>query len=407
VLSPATNLVTHPVPERGTVVRGICMLTADIDSPTGGVQAQSLRLLRELASRGISASVCTRNYSHLARNEIRETVRIHRSPVWRREFRVMNSAAYLADSLAWLLRNRDTYEVVHCQQMFGPATAALVAKPWVKKPVIVRVSSTGELGEVANLRRIAFSSLRLRQLKDVDYWVALTNLMATEIMSLGVPADRITVIPNAAVIPDRSATDAETRAHYRHKLGLDYPRIVVYSGRLSSEKNLDVLLQAWAQVVRRYDRARLLLAGAGGAFRNVETQLREQQRVLGIGESVRFLGHVANVTEYLLASDLFVLPTSTEGMSNSLLEAMAAGTAIITTDIEANREVVANGVDALLVPPRDAQALAKAIVRVFGSSELAAGLGCAARETARTRHSVAAMTDAYLSVYARVLSENR
>lgn len=383
------------------------MLVADIDSPTGGVQAQSLRLLRGLAARGISASVCTRNYSHLPRNEIRDTIRIHRSPVWRREFRVLNSAGYLADSLAWLVRNRNAYDVVHCQQMFGPATAALAAKPLVKKPVIVRVSSTGELGEVAELRRMALSSLRLRQLKNVDHWVALTKLMATEINSLGVPSDRITIIPNAVVIPEESARNPETRAHYRLKLGLDCQRIAIYSGRLSSEKNLDVLLQAWAQVVRRYEKAQLLLAGGGGAFRNVETQLRQQQRVLGIGESVRFLGHVSNVTEYLLAADLFVLPTSTEGMSNSLLEAMAAGNAIVTTGIAANREIVTNDLEALLVAPRDAEALAKAIERVFDSSDLSTRLGCAAREKARTRHSVEAMADAYLSVYGRVLSENR
>ncbi len=383
------------------------MLVADIDSPTGGVQAQSLRLLRGLASRGVSASVCTRNYFHLPRNEIRDAIRIHRSPVWRREFRVMNSAAYLADSLAWLVRNRDAYEVVHCQQMFGPAIAALAAKPLVKKPVIVRVSSTGDLGEVADLRRMAFSSLRLRQLKNVDHWVALTELMATEINSLGVPAERITMVPNAVVIPEESASNPETRARYRLKLGLDGRRIAIYSGRLSSEKNLDVLLQAWARVAQRYEKAQLLLAGGGGAFRNVESQLRQQQRVLGIENSVRFLGHVSNVTEYLLAADLFVLPTSTEGMSNSLLEAMAAGNAIIATDIAANREVVTHEVDGLLVPPRDVEAFENAVVRAFDSAELSTRLGCAARERARTRHSVDAMTEAYLSVYGRVVSENR
>ena len=168
-----------------------------------------------------------------------------------------------------------------------------------------------------------------------------------------------------------------------------------------------MLLQAWARVVRRYEKAQLLLAGGGGAFRNVETQLRQQQRVLGIEKSVRFLGHVSNVTEYLLAADLFVLPTSTEGMSNSLLEAMAAGNAIIATDIAANREIVTNEVDALLVPPRDAEAFENAVVRAFDSAELSTRLGCVAREKARARHSVEAMTDAYLSVYCRVLGQNR
>jgi glycosyltransferase involved in cell wall biosynthesis len=379
------------------------MLTADIDSPTGGVQAQSMRLLRELASRGIAALVCTRNYHHLARNEVRDGIRIHRSPVLRRSFRVSNSAAYLADAVSWLVRNRAAYDVIHCQQMFGPATAGLVAKQLVRKPVIVRVSSTGELGEVADLRRMAFSSARIRQFQGVDHWVALTELMASEIASLGIAPERITVIPNAAVMPAESASNPETRAQYRRKLGLNYKRIVIYSGRLSSEKNLDVLLRAWAQVNSRMARAHLLFAGAGGAFRNVEQHLRNLQKDLGIAGSVHFLGHVDNVTDYLLAADVFVLPTSTEGMSNSLLEAMAAGNAIVTTNIPANREVVSDNVEALLVAPRDADGLADAIVRCLQSQELAVMLGAAARQRAQARHSVQAMTDAYLSIYRGVL----
>jgi glycosyltransferase involved in cell wall biosynthesis len=382
------------------------MLTADIDSPTGGVQAQSLRLLSELACRGIKVSVCTRNYYHLQRDEIRDGVRFHRSPVLRRSFRVSTSAAYLVDSIAWLLRSHSAFDVIHCQQMFGPATAALLAKPFVSRPVVVRVSSTGELGEVADLHRMQLFSLRLRQLRNVDQWVALTNLMAAEIASLGVPSERITVIPNAAVIPELSAAEPQTRAYYRKKLQLPYERIVLYSGRLSSEKNLDVLLRAWPEVIARVPGAHLLLLGAGGAFRNVEQQLRDIQRQLGL-TSVHFLGHVSNVIDYHLAADVFVLPTSTEGMSNSLLEAMAAGNAIVTTDIEANREVVKDDRNSLLIPAGALGPLASAILRCLESPELVARLGAAARQRAQVRHSVAAMADAYLHVYQKALFHGR
>jgi len=379
------------------------MLTADIDSPTGGVQGQAIRLLRELTSRGIAGSVCTRNYSNLSRDETRDGIRIHRSPVLDRSSRVANSAAYIVDAVTWLMDHRSEYDIIHCQQMFGPATAGLLARPLVKKPVIVRVSSTGELGEVADLHRMPLAKLRIRQLRGVDHWVALTHLMASEIQTLGVPAGQITVIPNAAVIPGDSAVEPATRSRYRRLLGLDHPRIAIYSGRLSSEKNLDTLLQAWKSVSAQFPDAHLLFAGSGGAFRNVEPQLRALQESLHLAGSVHFLGHVSNITDYLLAADVFVLPTSTEGMSNALLEAMAAGNAIVTTDIEANREVVTDGDTARLVPPRDVEALAAAIRSVFSSPDLACRLGRRAREQAIQRHSVRAMADAYIAVYERAI----
>jgi len=379
------------------------MLTADLDSPTGGVQGQSVRLLKELSSRGIAVSVCTRNYHHMARSEVREGIHIHRSPAWSRSLRALNSASYLANAVTWLARHRSEYDVIHCQQMFGPATAALLAKPLVRKPVIVRVSSTGELGEVADLRRMPLASARIRQLRDVDHWVALTRLMASEIETLGVSADRISIVPNGATVPNDSAVQPDTRAKYRERLGLRYGRIGIYSGRLSSEKNLDTLLQAWVGIRADFPGAHLLLVGAGGAFRNVEASLRELQAKLGLEQCVHFVGHVTNVSEYLLASDVFVLPTSTEGMSNALLEAMAAGNAIVTTDIEANREVVSAGETALLVPPRDAEALRHAIARVFATDDLASRLGSRARQLAERRHSVRAMADAYLEVYERAI----
>lgn len=390
-----------------TSIRGLCMLTADIDSPTGGVQAQSVRLLRELSDRHIETYVCTRNYHRLKRQESREDVHIRRSPVVNREMSAANSCIYQFDAVAWLLLHRSAYDVIHCQQMFGPAMAALMAKPLTKKPVVVRVSSTGELGEVAGLRRMPLSALRIKQLKNVDHWVALTRQMASEIETIGISHDRISIIPNAAVLPPESAADPSTRNQLRQKLKLRSSKIAVYSGRLSSEKNLDVLLSAWVKVQEVFPDAHLLLAGAGGSFRNVEDRLRQMTEELQIKERVHFLGHVNNVFDHLLAADVFVLPTSTEGMSNSLVEAMAAGNAIITTDIEANREVVSDGETALLVPPRDVEALSGAIIRILQSPELGYRLGARARERAAQRHSVNSMTDAYLNIYEQVVSRSR
>jgi glycosyltransferase involved in cell wall biosynthesis len=168
-----------------------------------------------------------------------------------------------------------------------------------------------------------------------------------------------------------------------------------------------VLLRAWKLVTPRFPDAHLALLGGGGAFRNVEKPLRELRDQLGLTASTHLLGHVDNVVEYLLAADLFVLPTSTEGMSNALLEAMAAGSAIVTTDIEPNRELLQPGVHARLVPPRVAAAVAAASGAVLADDALRDALGRAARRRAQVELSVTRMVDSYLEAYRALLRPAR
>jgi glycosyltransferase involved in cell wall biosynthesis len=377
----------------------VCMLATDVDSPTGGIPRQSRRLLRELSRLGVKTYVCTRNYHRRPRTERQDGTLIRRSPVVGRRFRALNSLLYLVDTLAWMVRNRRRYDVIHCQQMFGAAVVGLLAKRLLNKPVLVRVTTTGELGEVQHVRRTPPARLRLRQLRQVDRWVALTEDMKREVLTLDAPHERVSVIPNSAVLPEDRAYSPGVKDCYRAQLGLDFTQVAVYTGRLSEEKGLDVLLHAWRLVGERLPKANLLLLGEGGEFRNVEPELRSLAARLGLEKTVHFCGHVPNPTDYLLASNLFVLPTRTEGMSNSLVEAMAAGAAIVTTDIPANRELIESGIEGLLVPPGNDKALAAAIVRVLSSPELAHRLGRSAREKAEGELGLDRMVSRYLQLY--------
>jgi glycosyltransferase involved in cell wall biosynthesis len=114
---------------------------------------------------------------------------------------------------------------------------------------------------------------------------------------------------------------------------------------------------------------------------------------------------VSDVTDYLLAADLFVLPSSTEGMSNALLEAMAVGLPIVATRVPGNCELIRDEDSGLLVEPKDPQALAQAIIRLLSSPEQAARLGQAARETAASRFAIQRIGQDYLALYAELLSQ--
>ncbi|MDP9348612.1 MAG: glycosyltransferase family 4 protein [Gemmatimonadota bacterium] len=385
----------------------VCLLVSDLDAVTGGIQSQSFRLLGELNRRGVRTCACVRNYHRLPRNEVLNQTVIHRSPVVANPLRALNSILYILDGLLWLFRHRHQYDVIHCQQPFGPAILGLLAKRLLGKPVLVGVHLSGPRGEVQELKRLPFTRLRVSLLGQVDRWAALTGVMKDEIQSLGVPAEKIAIVPNAAVPPERSAYQDGTRERMRSALGLTQRKIAVYSGRLSREKGLDTLLHAWKLVQEDHPDAHLLLLGAGGLHQSVEGEIRELHAALALEKVVHFCGHVPNVTDYLLASDVFVLATRAEGLSSALIEAMAAGTAIVTTDIPENRAVVDHEVTALLVRPDDPQGLARTIGRLFADPGLAERLARVARQKAERELSVEAVTSRYLAEYTRLMNEER
>jgi len=382
--------------------RGVVLLVTDFDAPSGGIQKNSRLLLKHLHARGIATYACVRNYHRLPARETIDGTIVHRSPVVGGGLAV-NGILYFLATLLWLIANRRKYDVVHCQQMFGPTMAAAAATFIVRKPILTRVTTIGELGEVKQIREIPLSRLRLRLIRRVSAWAALTAEMKRELVTLGISPARIRIIHNSTEIPAEPGYRASTKAKLRRDLGLGGNKIAAFVGRLSEEKNLDLLIAAWPDVLGDFPDAQLLILGAGGAYRNVEDRLRAQVAGLGLSQSVRFLGHVDRAKDYVMASDLFVLPSRTEGMSNALVEALACGASIVATDIPGNSELCTDRGNALLVPVGDRAATAAAIKEMFGSPGLAEKLGKAARKKAEDELSVGHMVSAYLEAYEEML----
>ncbi len=384
-------------------VTSICILVTDFDSPSGGVQKNSRVLLRELEKRAVRAFVLARNYYGLERTARQGSTTVIRLPVYGNS-RTVNGIIYFVTGFFWLLRNRSKYELVHCQQMFGPTMVALVAGLFTGKCVVTRVTTVGPLGEVKAVREMPLSFVRRRLLKRVSRWIALTAEMRREIETLGVEPDRIDVICNSTELPLLPAADRGQKSALREQFGIPSDcKIAIFVGRLSTEKGVDILLRAWQVVASRCSKVRLLILGSGGAYRNVEDELKGLARSLNIGDTTAFLGHVDNAKEYLLAADLFVLPSSTEGMSNSLVEAFACGLPIIASDIASNRELCCDRQNALLVPFGDVLKWANALTLLIEDGALADNLASESRATALKKLSNNVMVDNYLHAYEAAL----
>ena len=178
------------------------------------------------------------------------------------------------------------------------------------------------------------------------------------------------VIPNAVSLPPPAASSPASGA----------PRRVLAMGRLHAVKGFDLLLPAFAAASARVPGWELDIWGEGAELGALEAQAQD----LGLGGSVRFRGVTDAPFDAMRQADLFVMSSRAEGFPNALVEAMACGMPVLTTDFGgAAKEIVHDGVDGLVVPPGKAEALAEGLTRLMSDAELRARLAAQAPDVAR------------------------
>lgn len=179
---------------------------------------------------------------------------------------------------------------------------------------------------------------------------------------------------------------------------------LLFLGRLDATKGVYELLEAAAQLHRRFPGLRLVMAGAGDA-----QDLARRAAALGIADVVEFPGWVEGEQKLALLAraSVFVLPSHVENMPVSVLEAMAAGLPAIATTVGAVPELVEHGATGLLVPPRDAGALALAIEAILSDRERRERMAAAARARAERRYSVEQLMPRLEAMYRALGAEQR
>jgi len=213
------------------------------------------------------------------------------------------------------------------------------------------------------------------------------------------PADKIEVVPNG--IDLERFRDLPDRDEARRALGLplDSP-ILICVGSLAPHKGHEYLLEAMRAVHSEFPQARLLLVGKTDARRQAE--LETIARGTGLAESVSFLGARDDVPELMAASDVFVLSSLREGFGIVFAEAAAAGLPVVGSAIEGVPEVVEDGVGGILVPPRDAAAVASGVLTLLRDAAGRETMGSSARERVQQRFDMTAITatiqDRYLAM---------
>lgn len=247
-------------------------------------------------------------------------------------------------------------------------------------------------------RRAAYRVVA-RRTKMVAVSDDIKDFLATQV---GIPSKQIMTIPNGIDIA-RYSLPQSTRATLRTELGLsDHQRVIGSVGRLEPVKGHTHLLQAARVVCERHPEAVFVLAGQG----QLRDALARQADALGIGQKVRFLGYREDVSSVLAGIDIFVLPSLSEGLPLSLLEAMAANTPVVASNVGGIPEVIQNQESGLLAQPAEPTDLADKILTLLDHPPLARRYAQNAHAIVTTRFGMGAMVDAYEGLYRQLSSRH-
>ncbi len=232
--------------------------------------------------------------------------------------------------------------------------------------------------------------------RDTDSIIAVSQAVADRMRDAGV-ADKVSVILNGV----ETKAPMQGRAETRKALGLSAGVVGLMVARIDGFKGHDALLQALAALKAKGVLLTVLIAGDGAQRKNME----ELAGSLGLnGSHIRFLGFRSDVPDLHEASDFFLLPSLTEGLPLSVLEAMAAGKPVVATRVGGIPELVEDGEHGFLVPVGDNEALTRAIETLVRDANLRERLGRAGLDRVTTDFSFTQMKEKYLSLYGRLLN---
>jgi glycosyltransferase involved in cell wall biosynthesis len=257
-------------------------------------------------------------------------------------------------------------------------------------PLAKRMAVLGVEGMAARL-----SDLELYQSEEDLSWARRRGV---------VPDGRGVLLGNGADLEhfDPSAATPERVAALRRELGLERAVIVVGTvGRLVEEKGYRELFAAADRVCEERPDVRFLVVGE---IDEHKADAIRREEIEAAGKHVTFSGWRQDVRDLLAAMDVFVLPSWREGLPRSAIEAAAMGKPMVLTDVRGCREVVRDGVEGILVPPRDPAALAEAIATLVESPELRSEYGAAARARAVARFDERMVEERILGAYEEVLA---
>jgi glycosyltransferase involved in cell wall biosynthesis len=356
------------------------ILFVDLEMEWRGGQNQALLLLRAINARGDTAELVTVKGSALGKRAQARRVKVHSVPRY-------GTRAAAALKIFNLTRNR-AFDLVHANEAHA-VTAAWLAGSHRQAAFIISRRVGYPLGK---------SRLAMDRYLAATRIVAISQWVVERLVESGAPKEKISVVYEGVELPTLPTDEMRGRARRRWKIPKE-ATLLGSVGVLSPDKGHELLIRALAQLRAEFPECRLLLAGDGPSRPQLEALAKE----LGVAEMVIFAGFVTDIDFVYQALDVFLFPSSFEGLGTSLLAAMSYEIPSVSFQCCAFGEIIENEKSGLLVEPGNVGEIAQAVSRLLRDEEFARSLGQAGRARIADKFSSTRMVEEMSEVYREVL----
>jgi len=382
----------------GPQIRSVLMLSQTFHPAIGGSEKQALEISKALAGRGVRVTVLTRQPGGLPPEESMGGVRVKRLSVFGP--RVVDSAVFMIKSFFWLLLNSGEYEAVHVHLASSPAVAAVLAGRLTGRKTLIKLGGGRGVDEITLSRNSLLGRLKLAFFRAAKPELLVMNgeVLAWLKSSKEFSGLRLRLFRNGVDTGRYTPLLYNEKINAKTALGLDNSAVFLFVGRLSPEKRIKEFLESWAEVMSEEaapPKARLLIVGGGpeeGALRSAVSQLN-------LSGSVTLAGPREDLLPYYRAADVFILPSISEGLSNSMLEAMSCGIAVLASRVGGAKDAIIPDVSGCLFDPLNKAELKECLRRQMADRGLSLRMGERARKTAVEKYSMARVADELMEIY--------
>lgn len=374
-----------------------------------GTQSQALSLAEEFKKAGCKVEFVVsrfKNEKKIKYTEIGSGIPVH--ILSSLSIRGLGTLLYLIKLTIFLILNKKKYDVYHVFFAKYDAFVVGLLKFLHGKVAVCKTEGGGKYGDMKcltakdnypGLDKIRFPKIILWGLYKLDSIIALSSEIKKEILEAGFDEQKIDLIPNAVDTAKFHPKENLITPHIEQQDHNAVPVKILYVGRFSVQKGIKYLFEA-IPLIDSSVNYHFYLAGEG----ELQDELKEYAQKYNFLERTTFCGYRNEIENFYREHDIFVLPSESEGLSCSLLEAMASGLAVIATRVSGSEDVINNMENGILVEPQNPKALADAISLLIKNEAIRKKMSINARKTILENYTFEIICKKYIKLYQKLLS---
>jgi len=372
-----------------------------------GAGQQALTLARCLSDKINIFAVCEQGRQKPGK-EIVDGVEIHRLKTYinRSEFGI-GKIIYAINLFFFLIKNNNQYDIIHCIGSSFIVLPAFIAAKLFKKKVSVKLTLAGKDGDDPDaLKRRNIGKIVYQALQRIDAIICVSQQLYDICRRHGIPEEKLYKIPNGVDTDLFKPMQKSEKLKLRKQLGLPKNDLIVcFTGKTGRRKRIDLAVKTVANALNTYPNLFLSIIGPKDIqdidFIKYVKYIIESSGILG---KIRFTGFLEfhEAGNFMRASDIFLLPSSSEGLPNALLEAMACGLCCVVADKPPMNFLIQNNHNGFVVNPENMDEFKHIIERFVNNSSDINNIGVTARRYIENTYAINQIADKYLQLYRKI-----